>query len=75
MSGERWTTGTLAGDYTVEVLNRIPVEVFDLVRSTPGSAIKLKFRIKDDGVLFGWSVEQHVRGGYRDIRQGGDFTD
>lgn len=70
-----WKGGTVVGDYTVPVLERIPTEAFELVRTTPDSALKLRFRIKDDGVLFGWAVEQHVRGGYNNIKKGGDFTD
>ena len=31
--GERWTTGTVVGDYTVEVLSRIPQAAFELAAS------------------------------------------
>ena len=71
--GHYWTTGTVVGDYQVEVLDRIPAEVFALARAAPRRAIKLQFRVKDDGVLLAWSVEEHVKGGYVDLLHGGDF--
>ena len=58
--GERWTTGKIAGNYRVEVLSRIPEEVFEYVGSGRG-AIRLQFRIKDDGVLLAWDVEESVK--------------
>lgn len=74
-NGLYWTTGKIVGNYKVDVLNRIPLDAFKLIESTPDTSLKLKFRIKNDGVLFGWSVEQHVIGGYKDIKRGGDFID
>ena len=73
--GERWTTGKVIGDYTVSVLERIPPEAFVLVKAAPGRVLRLRLRIKDDGVLFGWAVQQEGKTTFYDIRRGGDFTD
>lgn len=73
--GEYWTTGKVIGDYRVAVLERIPAAIFEYVASHPRTAVVLRFRIKDDGVLFGWAVQQpwpHGRG-YNLVQQGGDF--
>jgi hypothetical protein len=73
--GEYWTTGTIIGNYQVEVLNRIPEAIFAYVADHPGSTIVLRFRIKDDGVLFGWSVQQKSLpgAGFSYTLHGGDF--
>ena len=52
--------GTIIGDYKVEVLSRIPEEIFRYVGSGRGRAIVLRFRIKDDGVLLAWDVQETV---------------
>lgn len=74
-AGLYWTTGTVAGDYKVEVLSRIPPEVFNYVSAARGRAIILKFRIKNDGVLFAWAVqESSTRGNMWVYKlEGGDF--
>ena len=74
-AGLYWTTGTVAGDYKIEVLSRIPDEVFKYVAAAPGRVIVLKFRIKDDGVLFAWAVQEaSIRGSVWVYKmQGGDF--
>jgi len=73
--GERWTTGTIAGDYTVEVLSRIPPDVFRYVAAAPGRVIVLKFRLKDDDVLFAWAVQETSANGHAWVYKmaGGDF--
>lgn len=43
--------GTVVGNYKVEVLSRIPDEVFRYVSASRNRAIVLRFRIEDDGVL------------------------
>ncbi|RZI43924.1 hypothetical protein EGT07_00370 [Herbaspirillum sp. HC18] len=73
-----WTGGTIIGDYTVPVAERIPDEVLDYIRRN-GGALRLKIRLKDDGVLIGWDVEewyttQYGRG-LRWVRPGGDFRE
>ncbi len=69
----------LLGDYVVEVASRIPDEVLNYIRAGRRRALRLKFRLKDDGVLFGWDVEethttQHGTG-LRYQFPGGDFVD
>jgi len=78
LSGEYWTSGTVIGDYTIPVANRIPQEVFDYANARRGRAIRLIFRVKDDGVLFAWDVQEtvvHPSGGegYVNSLRGGDF--
>ena len=72
-----YETGQIIGNYRVGILSRIPKEVFDYVRSGRG-AIRLLFRIKDDGVLLAWDVEEsvtHPKGGSGFVYSlhGGDF--
>ena len=65
--------GTVIGDYNVEVLSRIPEEIFRYVAAAPGRTIVLKFRIKDDGVLFAWGVyERFADGTVAYKMEGGD---
>jgi hypothetical protein len=73
--GERWTTGKVVGDYTVEVLSRIPEEVFTYAAAARGRAIVLRFRLKDDGVLLAWDVQESSANGQGWIYKmhGGDF--
>lgn len=71
-----YETGTVVGDHTVPVLERIPEELFTYVRAQRGRAIRLKFRIHDEGVLFGWDVEDHgkdFKGPLRNVMAGGDW--
>jgi len=73
-----WVGGTIIGDYTVPVAERIPDSVLDYIRKN-GGALRLKIRLKDDGVLIGWDVEewyttQYGRG-LRWVLPGGDFLD
>lgn len=51
--------GTILGDYTVPVAGRIPDEILDYIRQN-GGALRLKIRLKDDGVLIGWDVEKSL---------------
>ncbi|MBJ7312023.1 hypothetical protein ACFOLJ_27930 [Rugamonas sp. CCM 8940] len=75
----RFVGGTVVGDYKVEVLSRIPDEVFRYANSAPGRGIRLSFRIKDDGVLLAWDVQEtvvhHPTGarGFVYSMHGGDF--
>jgi hypothetical protein len=76
--GLHWTTGHVVGDYKIEVLSRIPEEVFKYVGAARGRVIVLRFRIKDDGVLLAWDVQErvtHPRGGRGLVfsMHGGDF--
>jgi len=78
-----WTGGTVMGDYTAAVAERIPQEVFDYIRQH-GGALRLKLRIVDGAVLVGWDVEQFVPaqgrgpgsgGGVQYAMAGGDFRE
>jgi hypothetical protein len=72
--GEYWTTGTVIGDYKIEVSSRIPEDVLKYAGQDKGRAIRLIFRIKDDGVALGWDVqEQFPGGGWAYSLHGGDF--
>jgi hypothetical protein len=73
ITGDYWTTGTVIGNYRVEVMSRIPEEVFKAVNAAPQRAIKLHFLVKDNGVLFAWSIEEQVKNGFRESMHGGDF--
>ena len=70
----RWKGGTIAGDYTVNVLKRIPDDVLAFASARHGRAIVLRFRLKDDGVLFSWDVQEAGKfGGWVYLMHGGDF--
>ena len=78
-------------EYHIEILNRIPEDVFEyvLAKQPPGihRIIRLKFRLTDNGVLFGWDVQQTDLNREKDSRghniikspryamAGGDFLD
>jgi hypothetical protein len=49
--------GDVLGDYTIPVASRIPDEVAQDIRQN-GGGLRLKFRLKPDGVLFGWDIER-----------------
>jgi len=80
----RWTGGSVAGDYTVPVADRIPDEVLAFIRREGGS-LRLKIRIVERGVLIGWDVEKrvsatvaqtgHIVTGLRYLLAGGDFRE
>jgi hypothetical protein len=76
--GKYWTTGTVVGDYKVEVASRIPSDVQKYASEKPGRAIRLKFQIRDDAVLLAWDVQESPpegRGGWLFSMPGGDFED
>lgn len=51
-----WEGGAILGDYTVPLATRIPDEVLDYIRAN-GGALRVKIRLKDNGVAIGWDVE------------------
>jgi hypothetical protein len=53
--GGGWDGGTIIADYTIPVADRIPDEVLDDIRRN-GGALRIKLRLKDDGILLGWDV-------------------
>jgi len=73
---EVWNEGIIAGDYTVPVARRIPDQVLNNIYAHGGS-LRLKFRLKQDGVLFGWDIERAAPLGDVSIfsMPGGDFLE
>lgn len=55
--------GELAGDYTIPVASRIPVSVFEEIERN-GGALRIKFRLKPDGVMLGWDIQRKGTGRY-----------
>lgn len=71
-----WYGGTVLGDYTVRVAERIPDEVLREIRAHGGN-LRLKFRLEAKGVLFGWDIERADPVGDVSIFEmpGGDFVE
>ncbi|RZI41968.1 hypothetical protein EGT07_15285 [Herbaspirillum sp. HC18] len=72
-----WNEGAVVGDYTIPVAERIPDDVLNDIRAH-GGALRLKFRLKPDGILFGWDIERDGAGtGYtlKFDMPGGDFKE
>jgi hypothetical protein len=59
--GQYWTTGTVVGDHKIEVASRIPAATLKYASEGRGRALRLIFRVKDDGVAMAWNVEETVR--------------
>ena len=66
--------GKILGDYTFPVASRIPDDVVREIRKN-GGGLRLKFRLKPDGVLFGWDIERFSGGLPRHSMPGGDFLE
>jgi hypothetical protein len=66
--------GNIIGDYTLPIAQRIPAELLKDIRSR-GGALRLKFRLKADGVLFGWDIERAGRNLSEFYMPGGDFKE
>lgn len=62
----------IVGDYTFPVASRIPDDVVREIRRN-GGGLRLKFRLRPDGVLFGWDIERISGGLPRHSMAGGDF--
>jgi len=71
--GLYWTTGTVVGDYTVPVLERIPAEAFALARAGKNRYLILSFRLRDDGVDFAWMIRLQEGAPFERLMNGGDF--
>jgi hypothetical protein len=73
---EIWNGGVIVGDYAIPVAERIPDEVLNNIRAH-GGGLRLKFRLKPDGVLFGWDIERAAPLGDVSIFEmpGGDFLE
>lgn len=70
-----WNEGTVIGDYTVPVAERIPDSILDELRKGK-SNLRLKIRLIDDGVLIGWDIERRgkLKGSTEYVMEGGDFV-
>jgi hypothetical protein len=68
-----WTTGAIVGDFTIPALDRIPPEALTLARSRRKQPLVLRFRIRDDGVDFGWMVRRQDGVPFQVLMRGGDF--
>jgi hypothetical protein len=73
-SGRIRYSAPIVGDYTFPVASRIPDEVIHEIRKN-GGGLRLKFRLKPDGVLFGWDIERFSGGLPRHSMPGGDFLE
>ena len=73
-SGHIRYKGEIAGDYTIPVATRIPDAILQDILSR-GGALRLKFRLKPDGILFGWDIERDGGGISRFDMPGGDFLE
>jgi hypothetical protein len=67
--------GEVIGDYKIEVASRIPRDVQQFASQGKGRAIRLRFRLHDEGVLLAWDVQELPPGDgiWRYSMQGGDF--
>jgi hypothetical protein len=68
--------GKLLGDYTIDVALRIPEAFLEEIRANGGN-LRLKFRLKPDGVLFGWDIQRKAKLGEVSVFEmpGGDFLE
>jgi hypothetical protein len=71
---ENTYAGSILGDHTFPVASRIPDDVVKEIRNN-GGGLRLKFRLKPDGVLFGWDIERFAGGLPRHSMPGGDFQE
>lgn len=69
-----WRDGTIAGDYTIPVSSRIPRSVFEEIERH-GGALRIKFRLKPDGVMLGWDIQRMGKYLLQSYMPGGDFLD
>ncbi|MEY4317703.1 MAG: hypothetical protein RI902_1511 [Pseudomonadota bacterium] len=67
-------SASIVGDYTFPVASRIPDEIAKEIRKH-GGGLRLKFRLKPDGVMFGWDIEHFSGGLPRHSMPGGDFLE
>jgi len=70
-----WKGGQIVGDYRVEVASRVPLDVQRYAAAGRDRAVRLIFRIKDDGVAMAWNVQDISpnRQGWVFSMHGGDF--
>jgi hypothetical protein len=68
--GNDYEGGTIAGDFTAPVAERIPDELLRELRKN-GGGFRLKLRVHDEGLLVGWDI----RRGLSFFMTGGDFKE
>jgi hypothetical protein len=73
-SGRIRYSASIVGDYTFPVASRIPDAIAKEIRKH-GGGLRLKFRLKPDGVMFGWDIERFSGGLPRHSMPGGDFLE
>jgi hypothetical protein len=74
-NNSQWTGGIITGDYKIEVASRIPLDVQQYASQGKGRAIRIRFRLHDEGVLLAWDVQELIPGNgiWTYSMQGGDF--
>lgn len=50
--------GSIIGDELIEVGSRIPQALIDDLKRDPKGNLRLKFRMREQGTLFGWDIER-----------------
>lgn len=50
--------GTIIGDYTIPVAERIPDAVLESLRKNPRGNLRIKFRLHPEGVYSGWEIDR-----------------
>ena len=50
--------GNIIGEETIEVGTRIPQALIDDLKRDPRGSLRLKFRMSNQGTLFGWDIER-----------------
>ena len=50
--------GNIIGDETIEVGTRVPQELIDDLKRDLRGSLRLKFRMSDQGTLFGWDIQR-----------------
>ena len=68
-----WKGGTVVAKHRLQIANRIPPEVLKYASQGEDRAIRLIFRLKDDGVLLAWDVQEWYGGLWAYSLHGGDF--
>jgi hypothetical protein len=68
--GNDYEGGTIAGDFTALVAERIPDELLRELRKN-GGGFRLKLRVHDDGLLVGWDIRRESDF----VMAGGDFRE
>ena len=63
----KWSNGTVAADYTIQVAKRIPPAVDESLRRNPDGTLRIKLKIYPNtkihptGVAIGWEILRHQK--------------